>query len=202
MKGLFEKKYNDALGWMRKVYPTLTGADKEDAEHFFPELKESEDERIRNDIMEAVENWLPYERVEEIRAYLERQKEQQPEECIPDSVKFEEGFKTGRELGFREGFESVKPEEWSEEDDIMLNDIIRCLPARSSTEFNLKRINWPFRNFFTESSRRGDLEKLGEIAQHLIAVKDHEEDMRLTDDEWLLLERIGYPERFNARKEE
>ena len=24
----------------------------------------------------------------------------------------------------------------------MLNDIIRCLPSRSSAEFNLKRINW------------------------------------------------------------
>ena len=47
-----------------------------------------------------------------------------------------------------------------------------------------------------------DLEKLGEIARHLIAVKDHEEDMRLSEDEWLLLNRIGYPERFNARKEE
>lgn len=42
-----------------------------------PELAESEDERIRKDIMEAVENWHPYERVEEIRAYLEKQKERQ-----------------------------------------------------------------------------------------------------------------------------
>ncbi len=33
---------------------------------------------------------------------------QKPAECIPDSVKFEEGFKTGKELGFREGVESVK----------------------------------------------------------------------------------------------
>ena len=45
-----------------------------------------------------------------------------------------------------------------------------------------------------------DLEKLGEIARHLIAVKNHEEDMRLDEGEWLLLERIGYPERFNAGK--
>lgn len=43
----YEKKYKDALGWMQSVYPTMTGADKEDAEHFFPELKESGDERIR-----------------------------------------------------------------------------------------------------------------------------------------------------------
>lgn len=47
-----------------------------------------------------------------------------------------------------------------------------------------------------------DLEKLGGIARHLIAVKYHEEDMRLDDGEWLLIERIGYPERFSARKEE
>ena len=44
-------------------------------ETLIPELAESEDERIRMDIMEAVENWHPYERVEEIRAYLEKQKE-------------------------------------------------------------------------------------------------------------------------------
>jgi hypothetical protein len=43
----YEQKYKDALGWMRSVYPTMTGADKEDAEHFFPELKESEDEKTR-----------------------------------------------------------------------------------------------------------------------------------------------------------
>lgn len=46
-----------------------------------------------------------------------------------------------------------------------------------------------------------DLEKLGGIARHLISVKDHEEDMRLDESEWLLLERIGYPERYNAKKE-
>ena len=34
---------------------------------------------------------------------FEKQKEQKPAECIPDSVKFDEGFKTGRESGLREG---------------------------------------------------------------------------------------------------
>lgn len=47
----YEQKYNDALGWMRSVYPTMTGAVKEDAEHFFPELKESDDERIKKTLM-------------------------------------------------------------------------------------------------------------------------------------------------------
>ena len=43
----YEKAYKEALNWMRSIYPTMQGADREDAEHHFPELKESEDERIR-----------------------------------------------------------------------------------------------------------------------------------------------------------
>lgn len=45
-----------------------------------------------------------------------------------------------------------------------------------------------------------DLEKFGEIARHLIAVKEHIEDMRLDKEEWFMLERIGYPERFRAKQ--
>ena len=45
-----------------------------------------------------------------------------------------------------------------------------------------------------------DWEKLGEIARHIIAVKQNVEDMRLNEDEWSLLERIGYPQKLNARK--
>ena len=45
-----------------------------------------------------------------------------------------------------------------------------------------------------------DLKKLGEIARHLIAVKENIEDMRLDSSEWNLLKRIGYPERFKAQK--
>ena len=35
-----------------------------------------------------------------------------------------------------------------------------------------------------------DLKKLGEIARHLIAVKEHIEDMRLSEDEWSLLKKF------------
>lgn len=47
-----------------------------------------------------------------------------------------------------------------------------------------------------------DLEKLGEIARHLIAVKEHIEDMRLDKEEWFMLEKIGYPEKFKTQKGE
>jgi hypothetical protein len=50
--------------------------------------------------------------------------------------------------------------------------------------------------------KEADLEKLGEIARHLIAVKEHIEDMRLDKEEWSMLEKIGYPERFKAQKGE
>ena len=54
----YEQKYKAALDWMQSVYPTMTGADKEDAEHYFPELKEDNDERIRKGLIKAVSGIL------------------------------------------------------------------------------------------------------------------------------------------------
>ena len=51
MNNLYEQKYKEALGWMQKLYDGLHGATKEDAEHYFPELKENEDEKIRKQIL-------------------------------------------------------------------------------------------------------------------------------------------------------
>lgn len=55
-------------------------------------------------------------------------------------------------------------------------------------------------DFVQQEQPEVDLEKLGEIARHIIAVKQNVEDMRLSEDEWSLLERIGYPQKLNARK--
>ncbi len=81
----YKKKYNEALAWMRELYPGLHGATKEDAEHFFPELRESEDEMalriikkrmcydpvpISDEDRRIVENWL------------EKQKEPEKEELV------------------------------------------------------------------------------------------------------------------------
>jgi len=43
----YEQKYKAALEWMQGMYGGLHGKTKEEAEHFFPELKESKDEWIR-----------------------------------------------------------------------------------------------------------------------------------------------------------
>ena len=97
------KAYDEALAWMRELYPRLHGATKEDAEHYFPELRESEDERIRK----AIIHYILYETKGNISeatehvwvTWLEKQKEQKPTN-------------------------SEKPKEWSEEDDALLKEIV------------------------------------------------------------------------------
>lgn len=53
----YEEKYKSALKWMQSLYGGLHGATKEEAEKYFPELKESEGERIRKKLISFVENW-------------------------------------------------------------------------------------------------------------------------------------------------
>ena len=91
----FKKKYNEALDWMRKIYPTLMGANKEDAEHYFPELKESEDERIRTRLIALVEAFGQGEYKNEMLAYLEKHKDSPMPE---DTVIFQKGVAEGRRL--------------------------------------------------------------------------------------------------------
>jgi len=68
------RAYDKALNWMRAIYPNLSGADKEDAEHFFPELRESEDERIRKEIITFICQFAPEHLKVKYVAYLEKQK--------------------------------------------------------------------------------------------------------------------------------
>jgi hypothetical protein len=79
----YEQKYKEALEWMQSVYSSLHGATKEDAKHYFPELKESEDERIRKGLIKTIssllDNTILYHTnitKEEALAWLEKQGEQ------------------------------------------------------------------------------------------------------------------------------
>jgi hypothetical protein len=49
----YEEKYKNALGWMRSLYDGLHGKTREEAERYFPELKD-EDERIRKVLIDLV----------------------------------------------------------------------------------------------------------------------------------------------------
>lgn len=67
------KRYDKALEWMRSVYPTMEGAAKEDAEHYFTELAEQEDERIGKEIISALK-WVNYKGVYDKHiAWIEKQ---------------------------------------------------------------------------------------------------------------------------------
>ena len=86
----YKKKYEDALSWLKDIYPTFKGATKEDAEHYFPELKESEDERIRKELIDFLDdvwhlgkdaNFDKYRKSDcaDWIAWLEKQGEQKPQ---------------------------------------------------------------------------------------------------------------------------
>ncbi len=66
----YERKYKEALEWMRSVYNGLQGATKEDAEHYFPELQESEDERIRKDIIRVFKGEIKFISEKENERYI------------------------------------------------------------------------------------------------------------------------------------
>lgn len=78
----YEQKYKAALEWMQGLYDGLHGATKEDAEHYFPELKENKSERVRKGLIKTVssllDNTILYHTditKEEALAWLEKQGE-------------------------------------------------------------------------------------------------------------------------------
>lgn len=78
----YEQKYREALGWIRSLYDGLHGATKEDAEHYFPELKENKSERVRKGLIKTIssllDNTILYHTditKEEALAWLEKQGE-------------------------------------------------------------------------------------------------------------------------------
>lgn len=91
------RAYDKALNWMRAIYQSLSRADKEDAEHFFPELCEGEDERIRKALIGHLKAGVDFVSngvtKAECIAWLEKQKEQKPESC--DCSRDEESYTNG-----------------------------------------------------------------------------------------------------------
>lgn len=117
------RAYDEALDRMKHVVivPKNEKALQALKETIFPELSESEDERIRKEIINFLRSPFVTENITDEKiapwlAYLEKQKEQ---EHICDSAQYEEGFKTGLEIGLRKQKEQ-KPV-WSEEDEKMRN---------------------------------------------------------------------------------
>jgi len=116
----YEKKYNEALGRAKKFEEKYGGGY---AEYIFPELAESEDERIREwlvNYFKAVgKSWIHRDiSPEQILAYLEKQKEQENTSAstMAPSCWAEEP-----------SLQKVQKPDWSEEDEKMLDSIIKVV---------------------------------------------------------------------------
>lgn len=84
---------------------------------------------LRKDFCDDMADFLAslYKDLQKLETGTDSLQQELSAECIPDSVKFEEGFKTGRELGFREGVASVTPAEWSEEEQKLIDEAVEYI---------------------------------------------------------------------------
>lgn len=146
----YKEKYEKALEWMKSIYPTMQGSDKEDAEHYFPELTESEDERIRKILIHIVKGacnkygikYIGDEITEEkLLSYLEKRKEPRDYHDLYKGISQSEWFKQnyeGKSLG-----EEENPKEWSEEDEKQIRQIERIVKDAGCTQKLQEQIhNW------------------------------------------------------------
>lgn len=127
----WKKKYNDAIIGIKAVYENADAATRAALETKFPELAESEDERIRKWIVNFIEVRLPdaEEFEPEYRAalaYLEKQKDEVQKQ-------FNLGVQAGREEAMYE-MEKEKmgePKEWADELSAEIDRISKRYPEVS-----------------------------------------------------------------------
>ena len=151
----YEKKYKEALADMKVIYPNLKGDAKLAVEHAFPELSESEDERIRKAIIGHLKNDVDFVcngiTKDECLAWLEKQKEPHKrlrdktpwiitakEELAHDEERLQANLEELRKIrAEKEKQKEQKPAEWSEEDEKMMESIIRVL-VKTSTYYSMR----------------------------------------------------------------
>ena len=98
----YEKAYKQALERAKKNWELSNCPSRAMLEEVFPELRESEDERIRKMLISVVKHHadaLEKAHEEEMLAWLEKRKEQKPADDNPlDDPRFTEGFDAGRSV--------------------------------------------------------------------------------------------------------
>ena len=134
---------SETMGWTYTIPEGFT-AKIEDGK-IIVEKKESEDERIRKEIMDFI-YWAidrgsitneQRERSDSWLAYLEKQKEQKPVEYPEKGNGYWFGFNEGKGsvLDHPEEYGLIKPAGWSEEDETALSDLMWCIEqARKSAK--------------------------------------------------------------------
>ena len=122
-------EYKEALNRAKELHESGNALTKAQMEIVFPELNESEDEKIRTRLIALVEAFGQGSYKNEMLAYLERQKEPlAPEEKMNHPL-YLEGFDVGKKVG--EVLKEQKPAEWSEEEKGILIECISVLQNSS-----------------------------------------------------------------------
>ena len=143
----YEKKYKDALekmkSWVRGEHPECFSEAQKAAEFIFPELRESEDERIRKGIVETIkqcpDTFLNPKNRNKMLAYLEKQKEQKPAERFAEAREEYEVEWSRKEV--------VDIDHWSGGDDAMLESILSDInyatpPYKKGNDEYIRKIAW------------------------------------------------------------
>ena len=137
------KAYDEALGRARNLMNQIQNNEligfPDQFTEIFPELAESEDEKVRKEMLEFVSSADISEILdEETQArwynYLQRQKEQKPHRFCDDTLK---AIDKARELDEQE----QKPAEWSEEDEENIESICSRLDSLLYTEDVVEKTN-------------------------------------------------------------
>ena len=134
----YEKAYKEALERARKLTSDMTTLQKI-REFIFPEFRDSEDERIRSALLRGFNSMLANqpvgtfygERIKDILAYLEKQKEQKPAGLPPGfyfidldgNRYYSKEFRYG-DMKMKVVEKEQKPAEWSEEDEKRVKQLI------------------------------------------------------------------------------
>ena len=87
----YEKKYKEAQKWIESIYSELSHEQQMEAEAFFHELKENEDEKIRKAMIKGLSScgrkqWGGFE-IKAAIAWLEKQGEQKPIDKVEPKFK-------------------------------------------------------------------------------------------------------------------
>ena len=133
----YEKKYKEALEKAKFYYDNWPlENEKNKLENMFPELRESEDERIRKEIIAFLKHYhtgegdsVTYDN--DWLVYLEKQKEQKPKNILTDKDTIQAAYCKGQTdvIEDPEAYGLCKPSEWSEKDEKMIWNIVDVLEA-------------------------------------------------------------------------
>lgn len=142
------KAYDEALELMRDCVPDEDGLVHVRPSDIFRSLEESLDERIRKALLRFHASTIDLHGIKgkDILAWLEKLKVFA--EHGDGLYHFgNNGFTyvgnpTWDNVSWLEKQDERKPAEWSHEDDVMVHDILGCLPIKTRPEYNQRRVDW------------------------------------------------------------